>query len=352
MANTTKALFVDQNVQFEVIQKNDLPKPADGELLIKVLFSGANPADIKHSTELGIINTTLGYDFCGEVIETTNSNSPYKPGDTVAGYTPSGLGRSSKYGSHQAYLTCPETMLFKVPDNLPQSDAACLTVVAMTAADALYNYLQFPLPGETERFDKNGPFLLWGATGAVGYCALQYAVASGISPIFVAATPEKFEHLESLGATKCFDYKAEDVYESINTALKALGHDDFTYAFDAAGAPNSGDQVLRCISDKTVAASTLFRESKQFKFPLATPNLDFTVQLAGMPHPITVPARPADYERAWKALTWAVENYGRAFRSVPVRVLDGTAESALKEIQRVVKVGGGFSKIAIQQPMK
>ncbi|RSM00459.1 hypothetical protein CDV31_011783 [Fusarium ambrosium] len=352
MADTTKAIFVNQNVQFEVIQKSELPKPAEGELLINVLFSGANPADIKHSTELGIVNTTLGYDFCGEVIETTNSDSPYKPQDIVAGYTHSGLGRPSRYGSHQAYLTCPESMLFKVPDNLPQSDAACLTVVAMTAADALYNYLKFPLPGEAGEFEKNGPFLLWGATGAVGYCALQFAVASGISPIFVAASPEKFEHLEFLGATKCFDYKAEDVYDSISTALKELGYDDFTYAFDAAGALNSGDQVLRCISEKTIAASTLFRESKQFKFPIATPNLDFTVQLAGMPHPLTVPARPADYEKAWKALAWAVENYGRAFRSVPVRVLDGTAEDALDEIQRVVKVGGGFSKLAIQQPMK
>ncbi|KAM0427919.1 hypothetical protein ACHAPT_007379 [Fusarium lateritium] len=351
MANT-KALFVSQNAEFEAIQKNELPKPADGELLIKTLFSGVNPADIKHATHLGIVNTTIGYDFCGEVIETTSPESSYAPGDIVAGYTPSGLGRSSNYGSHQAYLTCPETMLYKVPNNLPQSDAACLTVVAMTAADALYNHLEFPLPGETKESEKRGPFLLWGATGAVGYCALQFAAASGISPIIVAAKPEQFEHLESLGATKCFDYKAEDVYESIGTALKELGYDDIAFAFDAAGAPSSGDQVLRCVSEETLVASTVIRENKRFKFPVATPNLDFTIQPPGVPHPITVPARPADYEKAWKALAWAVENYGEAFRSVPVRVLHDTAENVLEEIKRVVEVGGGFSKLAIQQPMK
>ncbi|KAJ4328916.1 hypothetical protein N0V84_000705 [Fusarium piperis] len=351
MADTTKALFVDQNAQFEVIQKQELPKPAAGELLIKVLLSGANPADIKHTTVLGIVNTTIGYDFCGEVVE-TNPDSPYKSGDIVAGFTPSGLGRPSHYGSHQAYLTCPENMLYKVPDNLPQPDAACLTVVAMTAADALYNSFQFPLPGEAQESDNYGPFLLWGATGAVGYSALQFAVASGISPIIVTASPEKFEHLKSLGATKCFDYKAEDVYESISTALKELGYDDFTYAFDAAGAANSGDQLLQSISDRTVIASTLIRENKRFKFPLAMPHRDFTIHPPGTPHPVTIPARPADYDKAWKALSWAIENYGKSFRSVPVRVLDVTAEKALEEIHRLVEFGGGFSKLVFQQPMK
>ncbi|KAJ3528750.1 hypothetical protein NM208_g10066 [Fusarium decemcellulare] len=352
MANTAKALFVDGDAAFKVVEKDELPDIADGELLIKISFSGVNPADIKHATLLGITNTILGYDFCGKVIEISNSTSAYKPGDIVAGYTPSGIGRLSKYGTHQAYLACPETMLFKVPANLPEPDAACLSVVAMTAADAIFNQLQLPLPTEDTESGQIGPLLLWGATGAVGYCALQFAVASGVSPIFVTAAPDRFEHLESLGATRCFDYKAKNVYESITKALKGLGHDEFLYAFDAAGAPNSADQVLQCISEKTLLVSTVLQQNQRFKMPLATPNLDFAIHPPGVPQPITVPARPADYEKAWKALAWAVEQYGTSFRLPPVRVMEDSAEKVLEEINRVVVQGGGFSKLAIKQPMK
>ncbi|KAJ9138219.1 alcohol dehydrogenase [Pleurostoma richardsiae] len=347
-----KALFVDQHAHFEVIERDELPNPSGDELLIKTLFSGVNPADIKHATHLGITHTVLGYDFCGEVIETPGQSSTFRKGDVVAGYTPSGIGRPAKYGTHQAYLACPETMLFKVPTQLPQPDAACLTVVAMTAADALYNRLRLPLPSERQASQQKGALLLWGATAAVGYCALQFAVASGIYPIIVTGTPDQFPVLQQRGATRCFDYSAEDVSAQISQALEELGLDSFTWAFDAAGVPVSGDQMLRCVSDETQLISTLLRENKRFVMPLATPNLDFTIQPPGAGAPISLPARPDNYKRAWEALSWAIDQYGTSFRLMRVRVMDDSAENILKEIQRVTAQGGGFSKLAIRQPMK
>ncbi|KAF4498566.1 toxD [Fusarium agapanthi] len=351
IANTTKALFIDSENNPKVIERQGLPKPSNGELLIKVLYSGVNPADIKHATFLGMNNTVMGHDFSGQVLETTKPDSSYKPGDIVAGYTPAGLRQPVHYGAHQAYITCPEDMLFKVPDNLPLPDAASLTVVAMTAADVVYNLFQFPLPTQEEKLAHKVPFLLWGATGSVGYCALQFAIASGVSPIFVTAIPAQFEHLRSLGVEHLFDFKDENVHESIAKTLHDLGFDKFLYAFDAAGAPDSGDQVLKAAANDTFIASTVIRDDKRFKMPVATTNIDFVIQPPGAPHPISIPARPADHARAWEALNWAIENYGKEFRLPPVRVVDDTAEAALEEIERFVKQGGGFSKVSIKQPL-
>ncbi|KAF5691040.1 ToxD-like protein [Fusarium denticulatum] len=351
VANTTKALFIDPENNPKVIQRQGFPRPSNGELLIKVLYSGVNPADIKHATFLGMNNTVMGHDFSGQVLETTNPNSVYKPGDIVAGYTPAGLHQPVHYGAHQAYITCPEDMLFKVPDNLPLPDAASLTVVAMTAADAVYNLFKFPLPTKEEKLAYQVPFLLWGATGSVGYCALQFAIASGISPIFVTANPAQFDHLRSLGVEHLFDYKDENVHKSIVKTLRDLGFDKFLYAFDAAGAPDSGDQVLKAVADDTFIASTVLRDNNRFKMPVALTNIDFVIQPPEAPHPISIPARPADHARAWEALNWAIENYQKKFSLPPVRVVENTAVNALEEIKRFVKQGGGFSKVSIKQPL-
>src|SRR5699024_4561644 len=121
---------------------------SDGELLVETIYSGVNPADVKHATLLGIYPAVLGYESCGRIAQTA-PGSKFHLGDIVAGYTLTGIGRPAKYGSHQHCLICPEDMVFSVPENLPQRHAACLSVVVMTACDALYNLLKFPLPGET-----------------------------------------------------------------------------------------------------------------------------------------------------------------------------------------------------------
>ncbi|RGP81164.1 hypothetical protein FLONG3_701 [Fusarium longipes] len=350
--STTKALFVDSQNQFKVIKIDQVPKPGKGELLIKVLFSGVNPADIKHATHLGINNTVLGYDFVGQVIEPAEPESNYKPGDVVAGYTPSGVGRPIHYGTHQTHIVCPEAMLFRVLDNLPLPDAASLTTVAMTAADAVHNILGFPLPSQTGHLGHNKPFLLWGATSSVGYCALQLSIASGVSPIFVTAKPENFEHLRSLGITHVFDYRDPEVHKSISKTLQDQGYDKFEYAFDAAGSSNSGDQVLQAVSDDTRIVSTVLRDNKRFTMPVASPGFEFVIQPPGAPHAITIPSRPADHKRAWEALHWAIENYGTSFRLPPVRVATDNAEKVLEEMQRVVERGSGFSKLTVKQPLQ
>ncbi|KAB8264726.1 chaperonin 10-like protein [Aspergillus pseudonomiae] len=351
--NTNTGLYADDQAIFRVRRGLEFPVPGDEELLIETQFSGANPADVKHATLLGIYPAVLGYDFCGKVLQAPPQSS-FSPGDTVAGYTPTGLNRPARYGTHQRYLVCPEEMTFHVPANLPPQHAACLSVVTMTAADTLYNLFKFPLP-DTENTEKaRRPLLIWGASSSVGLCAVQFARASGIHPIFVTASPKRHSLLLELGATKCFDYRSPDVASQIKSALEEGQWDSIDYAFDTVGSygeTGSAKLMSECVSDQANLVSVVIQHDPRFKMPFATPNHDVTIRVQGAPRPITIPARPSDYVRARQALQWAVANYGAGFEFPSVDVVSGTAETALEELQAMADGTRGFGKLALEHPL-
>lgn len=347
------ALYVDENLIFGVSRDENMPTPGEGELLIRTRFSGANPADIKHSTHLGIYPARLGYDFLGTVLQAP-SGSAFHVGDTVAGYTPTGIDRPAKYGTHQSYLVCPETMAYSVPENLPSDHAACLTVVAMTAADALYNLFKFPLPGSSDS-NTAGPLLIWGASTSVGICAVQFAKASGVFPIFVSASPERHALFQELGATQCFNYKSPSVVDDIKSVLRNYHCEGVKYSFDAVGSLNglgSAQMVASCASPDAILVSVVVQKDPRFVMPFAVTNEDVILKIPGVPHLITIPARKEDHERAWSAFQWAVSNYGSRFRLVSVDIFKGRAEDALEELKALADNGRGFGKLALMHPLQ
>lgn len=350
--NTT--LYVNENTGFEVRRQQEIYAPRDGELLVQTIYSGVNPADVKHATLLGIYPAVLGYDFCGRVVQTT-PGSTFHLGDIVAGYTPTGIGRPAKYGSHQHYLVCPEDMVFSVPKDLPQHHAACLSVVVMTACDALYNIFKFPLPGESQNGSGPRPLLIWGASSSVGLSAIQLARASGIYPILVTASPKNHSLLLRLGATRCFDYKSPQVASEIKAALEEGQWGTLAHGLDAVGSQlgaGSAQTMAGCVSEEAELVSVVVQNDPRFKMPFATPNQDFTIQVRGVPHPITIPARRADYERAWKAFQWAVTNYGVGFQLPSVEIARGTAEEALEQVMTLADHGRGLGKLVLRHPLR
>lgn len=84
-------LFVDNDCKTSVIRNFPLPAPGDDEYLIEVLYSGVNPADIKHAPGLGIRNVVMGYDFCGRVLRAPKTppgetgHAKFAVGELVAG---------------------------------------------------------------------------------------------------------------------------------------------------------------------------------------------------------------------------------------------------------------------------
>ncbi|PVH74481.1 GroES-like protein [Cadophora sp. DSE1049] len=339
----------DNRPSFQTAQEP--PKPSPGEVLVEVLYSGINPADIKHATLLGIKNTVAGYDFCGRVIQ-SEPNSIFQKGDVIAGYTPTNLKRPTKYGAHQSYLACPESMCFLVPENLPQSHAACVTVIAMTAADALFNLLKFPLPWEGQLPPKTA-FLIWGASTGVGVSALQLAKAAGAEPIFVTASKARHSRLLELGATRCFEYSQPDVVEQIQAAVKEAGAGPVQYAFDAAGSysvPSTADLTARCVTNTAAIVSVVLRKDKRFMMPLATTDRDVEILPPESQVAITISARKDDSDRAYRVLHWAIKQYGKEFTIPSVKVLGGDAQEFLEQLQIVADGGGQFGKVVVKHP--
>ncbi|KAI7758810.1 hypothetical protein LZL87_013187 [Fusarium oxysporum] len=347
-----KALYVTEDGQFVIRNDLDHESMTPNELLIETRYSGVNPADIKHSTHLGIQATALGYDFAGQVLKAP-PGSEFKEGDAVAGYTPSGMGRPTKYGAHQSFLAVPFDMAFKIPSNLPEAHAAALTSVVMTAADIVHNLFKFPLP--TNPGDFSGPILIWGASSAVGLSTLQLARASGCRNIFVTASPARHDILISLGATHTFDYSSPTVVAEIKSAVEALGEGPITHAVDAAGTVgemSSADLTAQSASESSVLSSVVLRRDSKFQMPTAMMKDVFRIHPPGAPEPIILPARPAGHWNAWSALQWAVANYGTKFKLPSVSVLDVTAEEALGELLSVESGKRGFGKIVFQHPLK
>ncbi|KNA95997.1 hypothetical protein FOXG_01360 [Fusarium oxysporum f. sp. lycopersici 4287] len=106
------ALYADN--EGNVVVRRDLPAPtpAEGEILIEVLFSGSNPSDLRIVNYIGFRNFVLGYEFCGRVLETPGLNgSGFKVGDIVAGYTSHEDDQPLRWGTHQSYISSPDRQL-------------------------------------------------------------------------------------------------------------------------------------------------------------------------------------------------------------------------------------------------
>ncbi|KAF2188557.1 GroES-like protein [Zopfia rhizophila CBS 207.26] len=359
MASTSsKSLYVDGNNTFKVIEGMSTYEPGADELLIETIFSGVNPADIKHATHLGICSTVLGYDFCGRLLRAPR-NSKFVPGDIVAGYTPTGIGRPSRYGTHQRYLCCPENLAWKVPDNVPQDHAACLTCVAMTAADVVFNLFGFPLPSEKNvgGVKKPGPMLIWGTSASVGFCTLQLARAVGAHPIFVTASPGRHERLKELGATACFDYASPSVVADVRAAVKEANCGPIRYALDAVGSldpPSSAELMTKCVDEDCdlKLVSTVIQQDRKFTMPLALKDGDVRIRPLGSPTIVTIPGQPQEARRMWEILKWTLEHYGKDFTLPEVKKLNGNAEKALEEIKKIADGGGGFGKFVVEHPIR
>ncbi|KAL1792353.1 hypothetical protein ACET3X_008860 [Alternaria dauci] len=342
-----KALYVDENGEIQV--RNDIKheETAADELVVEVRYSGVNPADTKHA-QLGIRSTVIGYDFSGTVLSAP-TGSRFKKGSIVAGYTPSGIGRPLKYGAHQSRLACPDDMVFEVPPNVPETHAAVLTVVTMTAADAVFNLFKLPLPTTPAAYTR--PILVWGASSSVGFTTVQFLRASGCQNIIVTASPARHELLKSIGATQCFDYASSTVVSEIAAAVEALGQGLISHALDSVGTPSTAHLVVHSVSNPAAVLASVTKFDDGFRMPVAYTKDSWSIQPPGVPHAIDLPARPDNHWHAWKALQWAVENYGSRFELPSVEVFRGTTEEAIQEIVKIGGFGRGFGKLVIEQPL-
>jgi NADPH:quinone reductase-like Zn-dependent oxidoreductase len=88
-------------------------RPTGTQSLLRVEYSGINPADIKHAG-LGLHSSVAGYDMSGEVLE-TGPNSALQPGDNVFGINSAGPNRPLYMGAHQDYAIAASNFWYRIP---------------------------------------------------------------------------------------------------------------------------------------------------------------------------------------------------------------------------------------------
>ncbi len=238
---------------------------------------------------------------------------------------------------------------------MPLQDAACISIMTQTAADALFNQLGLPskILGEDVGVDGTGvPILIWGGSSSVGVAAIQLAKAAGLGPIFVTASGRNHERLKELGADECFDYKDLDVVEKIRQAVERWGK-GLKYAFDTVGSrgeKTSTEMCEECCDGDARFAGTLPVPGRpKWKMVLATRNVDI---------PIRRPDGSIDFMRAnevWQSridrtFEWCLENYGKGFKVPKVRVVKG-GEEAMEAMRMVAAGKSSLEKVVIEHPL-
>ncbi|KAK1671046.1 hypothetical protein BDP55DRAFT_697169 [Colletotrichum godetiae] len=294
----------------------------DNEILIDVLYSRVNLADLKIVHFLNYRSSVPETDFCGQILDCSALvNSEFEVSDIVAGQTVPQGDQSKEYGSHKPRLSTPQT----------HSDAAAITTVSHTASDALYNNFELPLPGSSSH--------VVGGT-------LVLARTSGITNIITTASPSRHDLLRGLGATECFDYKDANVSDKVKQSVIKAGRSR-VWGFETSGSPESSQLLLDALYG--IAGDVQYSwvnaagaQRPPIEAVLGTRDYEIVFEVPGDRH--VIPAEPEKAANMWAALDLAVK--------IPVvRVFEGTGEEALEEMASVSKQGA-FGKLVLKQPLQ
>ncbi|HHY21898.1 MAG TPA: zinc-binding dehydrogenase [Bacilli bacterium] len=163
-----------------VLETRDQPTPSQGEALVRVYAAALNPLDLTvKSGHLPFAKNPpliLGNEGAGVV----EYSSKFPKGSKVI--IQGGILGVNKDGTHQEFMVVPENQLVPLPENFSFEEGAALSVSYLTA------YLALTYSGEIK---KDEWVAVTGATGSVGYAALQLAKALGAKPIAIVSSDEK-----------------------------------------------------------------------------------------------------------------------------------------------------------------
>jgi NADPH:quinone reductase-like Zn-dependent oxidoreductase len=217
-----KAVRIERYGGEEVMELVEVerPKPAAGQVLVKVKAAAVNPVDWKIRDGLGELfgmklPLILGCEVAGTV-ETGSGN--LAAGDDVYGY----LGMHS--GGYAEYAAAPATEFARKPKQVDFDTAASVPVGALTAWQGIF---------DLGKLTSGQRILITGASGAVGSMAVQLAKAKGAHVIGLASGKNE-EFVRELGADEFIDYrkvKFENEVGDLDVVFDVVGGETQESAF-------------------------------------------------------------------------------------------------------------------------
>ncbi|CUX37871.1 NAD(P)-dependent alcohol dehydrogenase [Clostridium sp. C105KSO13] len=236
-----------------------IPVPKDEEVLVKLEYVGICGSDM-HYYEDGRIGDyvveppfVLGHEPGGTVVEVGKKVKYLKPGDRVALEPGKTCGkckfcREGKYnlcqdvvffatppvdGVFQEYAAHPETLCFKLPDNVS------------TLEGALIEPLSVGFHAARQGDAHAGQCAVVFGAGCIGLVSMMALKACGVSKVYVVDIMEKrLEKALELGATGVINASREDVIEAAKQITKGEG---FDLAVETAGTEITANQAIEVV---------------------------------------------------------------------------------------------------------
>jgi NADPH2:quinone reductase len=222
------------------------PRPAAGEVLIKVAAAGVNRPDIlqregaypppKGASDL------LGLEVAGEVVALGEGAPAELSGARVAALV--------NGGGYAEYAAAPATQVLRIPDGVSMTDAASLPEGLFTVWHNVF---------ERGRLASGEVLLVHGGSSGIGVTAIQMARLMGATVIATAGSAEKCAACEELGAARAVNYREEDFVEAVRAATDGRGAD---VILDMVGGDYIGRNIKCAAEDGRIVQIAFLKGSK------------------------------------------------------------------------------------------
>lgn len=213
------------------------PDPGPGEVLVRVVCAGVNPADWK--TREGKLSAyiqyhfpfVLGFDLAGVVAAVGEGVDGFRPGDRVFGMSRQGQGLD---GSYAEYCLADAAFLAPLPPGWSFAQAAALPVAGTTAYGGIV---------DAGALREGQQVLINGGAGGVGSIGIQVARALG-ARVAVTCGADNQAYVRGLGAEVAIDYRGGDVAN----AVRQWAPDGVDLVLDAVGLDTLLPSVLDIVA--------------------------------------------------------------------------------------------------------
>jgi NADPH2:quinone reductase len=198
----------------EALKPNTMPtpKPAAGQILVKVAAAGVNRPDLMQRAGLYPPppghSPLPGLEIAGEVAAVGQGVTRWKLGDKVCALV--------NGGGYAQYCLAEEPIALAIPAGLDMVQAGAVPETFFTVWNNVF---------ERGRLTAGEWFLVHGGTSGIGTTAIQLAKAFGARVIATAGSPEKCKACLEIGADRAINYKTEDFVAAARDATGGKGVD-------------------------------------------------------------------------------------------------------------------------------
>lgn len=187
-----------------------VPKPAPGEVLVKVEAAGINRPDVMQRKGLYPpppgASDIPGLEIAGTVVALGEGASTYRIGDKVCALVTG--------GGYAEYCPAHEATTLPVPEGLSMAEAAAMPETVFTVWSNVFDRGGLKA-GET--------LLVHGGASGIGTTAIQLAKALGARVVVTAGSDEKCAACVKLGADLAVNYKTQDFVAEVKSFTAGKG---------------------------------------------------------------------------------------------------------------------------------